>query len=241
MNFATCCRSWAGTIAPSPWTRSGTAIPIRYHQARPQSRIGRKPRMRCWTRSTSRARRSSAITPALRSRSKSPPPIPDRWRRWCCRPALTLTRRGARRRKAHQRAVVDDVTPRMDGGHLAELWSMRQSFYPADRIDLLERFMVDALKAGPRAAEGHRAVDRHEMEKRLPLVRCPTLVIAPTADPHAYPACPESCCCNSRQHHGRDRKRHGAAAGPDARGIRRRGAPFSRRATCLGPPLKSFA
>jgi pimeloyl-ACP methyl ester carboxylesterase len=25
------------------------------------------------------------------------------------------------------------------------------------------------------------------MEERLPLVRCPTLVIAPTADPHVYP------------------------------------------------------
>ncbi len=50
--------------------------------------------------------------------------------------------------KAHKRAVVDEVTPRMDGGHLAELWSMRQSFYPPDRIDLLERFIIDALKAG---------------------------------------------------------------------------------------------
>ena len=25
------------------------------------------------------------------------------------------------------------------------------------------------------------------METRLPLIRCPVLVIAPTADPHAYP------------------------------------------------------
>ncbi len=93
--------------------------------------------------------------------------------------------------KAHQRAVVDEVTPRMNGGHLAELWSMRQSFYPPDRIDLLERFIVDALKAGPGAAEGHRVVDRHEMEKRLPLIRSPTLVIVPTADPHAYPHAPK--------------------------------------------------
>jgi pimeloyl-ACP methyl ester carboxylesterase len=96
----------------------------------------------------------------------------------------------AERRAAAQKehkAVVDEVTPRMDGGHLAELWSMRQAFYPTDRIDLLERFMVDALKAGPRAAEGHRVVDRYEMEQRLPLIRCATLVIAPTADPHAYP------------------------------------------------------
>jgi pimeloyl-ACP methyl ester carboxylesterase len=99
----------------------------------------------------------------------------------------------AARREATKRhkAVVDDVTPRIDGGHLAELWSMRQSFYPADRIDLLERFIIDALKAGQRAAEGHLVVDRHEMEKRLPLIACPTLVIAPTADPHAYPHAPK--------------------------------------------------
>jgi pimeloyl-ACP methyl ester carboxylesterase len=94
----------------------------------------------------------------------------------------------ARRAQAQGRQhVIDDAVPRADGGHLAELWRMRQPFYPADRLDLMERFMVDALKAGARAAEGHRVVDRYEMDKRLPLVRCPTLVIAPTADPHAYP------------------------------------------------------
>ena len=87
--------------------------------------------------------------------------------------------------------VIDHAVPRIDGGHLAELWSMRQPFYPPDRIDLMERFIVDALKAGSRAAEGHRVVDRYEMETRLPLVRCPTLVIAPTADPHAHPHAPK--------------------------------------------------
>jgi pimeloyl-ACP methyl ester carboxylesterase len=100
-------------------------------------------------------------------------------------PYVDATRRAAARKE--HKAVVDEAMPRMDGGHLAELWSMRRPFYPADRIDLLERFIIDALKAGPRAAEGHRVVDRYEMEKRLPLIRCPTLVIAPTADPHAYP------------------------------------------------------
>ena len=35
---------------------------------------------------------------------------------------------------------------------------MRQPFYPEGDIDLLERFIVDALKAGPRAAEGHHVV-----------------------------------------------------------------------------------
>jgi pimeloyl-ACP methyl ester carboxylesterase len=100
-------------------------------------------------------------------------------------PYVDAARRAAAQKE--HRAVVDEVRPRMDGGHLAELWSMRQPLYPTDRIDLLERFMVDALKAGPRAAEGHRIVDRYDMEDRFPSVRCPTLIIAPTADPYAYP------------------------------------------------------
>jgi pimeloyl-ACP methyl ester carboxylesterase len=100
-------------------------------------------------------------------------------------PYVDAARRAAAQKE--HKAVVDEATPRMDGSHLEELWSMRQPFYPDNRIDLMERFMVDALKAGERAPEGHRVVDRYEMEKRLPLIRCPTLVIAPTADPHAYP------------------------------------------------------
>src|SRR5262249_61640105 len=84
----------------------------------------------------------------------------------------------------------DDVAVHADGRHLAELWGRRQPFYPKGRHELLERFMVDALKAGPRAAGGHRVVGRYVMETRLPLVRCPTLVIAPTADPHAHPHAP---------------------------------------------------
>jgi pimeloyl-ACP methyl ester carboxylesterase len=83
--------------------------------------------------------------------------------------------------------IIDEVSPSSDGRHLLELWQMRQPFYPPDDTELLDRFVVDALKAGRLAAEGHRVVNRYVMETRLPLVRCPTLVIAPTADPHAYP------------------------------------------------------
>jgi pimeloyl-ACP methyl ester carboxylesterase len=96
----------------------------------------------------------------------------------------------ARRAAAHGKHIIDDVAVRMDGSHLGELWGMRRPFYPADRPDLLESFVVDALKAGPMAAEGHRMVDRYEMDRRVSLVRCPTLVIAPTDDPHAYPNAP---------------------------------------------------
>ena len=47
-------------------------------------------------RSISSVPPSSVITPALRSRSKSPPAIPDRWRPWFVR--KPLCRRGAARR-----------------------------------------------------------------------------------------------------------------------------------------------
>jgi pimeloyl-ACP methyl ester carboxylesterase len=93
------------------------------------------------------------------------------------------------RRAQHQgKPVIDDVTRRPGGEHLTELWQRRQPFYPAGDTALLERFMVDALKAGDLAAEGHRVVGRYQMETRIPLVTSPTLVLAATDDPHAYPA-----------------------------------------------------
>jgi pimeloyl-ACP methyl ester carboxylesterase len=95
-----------------------------------------------------------------------------------------------RRAKHHGARVIDDVEPRSDGGHLAELWARRQPFYPDGDIDLLQRFMTDALRAGRMAAEGHRVVNRYRMEDRLGQIRCPTLVLDPTDDPHAHQAAP---------------------------------------------------
>ena len=82
---------------------------------------------------------------------------------------------------------VDNVQRKADGSHLTDLWRIRQAWYPQGDIDLLERFVADAIKAGPRAAEGHAVVARYVMETRLPLIRCPVLVLAPTADPHSFP------------------------------------------------------
>ena len=94
----------------------------------------------------------------------------------------------ARRAAHHGKHVIDDVQRRPDGGHLTELWQRRQPYYPPGDMDLLERFMADALKAGALAAGGHRVVGRYAMETRSPQVTSPTLVLAATADPHAYPA-----------------------------------------------------
>jgi pimeloyl-ACP methyl ester carboxylesterase len=85
-------------------------------------------------------------------------------------------------------AVVDDVKPQPDGSHLLELWQTRAAFYPKGRVDLLEAFVIDALKAGPLAAEGHQIVARYDMEAAVRRVRCPILLMGATDDPYAYPA-----------------------------------------------------
>lgn len=97
----------------------------------------------------------------------------------------------AARREHHAHGTpIDTVVHDADGGHLLQLWRGRQPFYPADNPSLLDRFIVDALRAGPMAAEGHRVVNRYRMEDRIGLLTMPTLVISSTDDPHAFPATP---------------------------------------------------
>jgi pimeloyl-ACP methyl ester carboxylesterase len=74
-----------------------------------------------------------------------------------------------------------------DGVHLTALWQRRQACYPTGRPDILSRFVIDALRAGPNAEEGHRAVARYRMEERIDLVRARTLLIGASGDPYAFP------------------------------------------------------
>jgi pimeloyl-ACP methyl ester carboxylesterase len=93
-----------------------------------------------------------------------------------------------RRARRAGAATIDDMARRPSGEHLLELWRRRQPAYPEGDIDLLERLMVDALKAKGRAAGGHHCVNRYRMEERVGRVACPTLVVAATLDQHAYPS-----------------------------------------------------
>ena len=91
--------------------------------------------------------------------------------------------------EANGRAMVDDYEHVLDGAHLLELWRGRAAFYPQD-VALLERFIVDALRAGGLAAEGHRVVARYPSEERVREIRCPTLIVCGTEDFAAYPTLP---------------------------------------------------
>lgn len=95
---------------------------------------------------------------------------------------------GAPAAAARGRSVVDEVEPRADGSHLLELWRTRAAFYPEGDVDLLRRYLVDVLRAGRRAAEGHRVVARYDVVGAVARIACPVLLIGATADPFAYPA-----------------------------------------------------
>ena len=84
-------------------------------------------------------------------------------------------------------APIDEVEPTDNGSHLAVLWQRRQRFYPAGRPDLLEAFVLDALKAKGQLEDGHRAVAGYRMEDRIHRVVHPTLIIRATDDPFASP------------------------------------------------------
>ncbi|HSK15506.1 MAG TPA: alpha/beta hydrolase [Gaiellaceae bacterium] len=81
---------------------------------------------------------------------------------------------------------VDEVARAADGSHLVELWRGRAPFYPAD-VGLLERYLIDCLRAGDLAAEGHRVVARYPAEERVGRIACPVLLVGASDDPHAYP------------------------------------------------------
>jgi pimeloyl-ACP methyl ester carboxylesterase len=86
-----------------------------------------------------------------------------------------------------ERPPIDEVAMSSDGSHLAALWQKRAGFYPADRPELLEAFVLDALKVSGRMEEGHRAVAAYRMEERIAKIRQPTLILRATDDPFAAP------------------------------------------------------
>ena len=87
--------------------------------------------------------------------------------------------------RVHSGLPIDAVERSGDGSHLVAMWRNRQSFYPAGRPELLEAFVLDALKIGSDIEGGHRAVASYRMEDRIARIHQPTLLIRATHDPFA--------------------------------------------------------
>lgn len=76
----------------------------------------------------------------------------------------------------------------VDDAHDAEgLRRSRAGFYPPDRPELLDRYVIDAVRAGPLARAGHQVVASYEMDGKLAPLKMPTLLIGADRDPFAYP------------------------------------------------------
>lgn len=72
-----------------------------------------------------------------------------------------------------------------DGSHLLDKWQKMARWLP--RPPLVQRFVVDLFRAGEESEQGHFAVAEYRMEDRLPLVRCPALLLYCKNDPFASP------------------------------------------------------
>lgn len=87
---------------------------------------------------------------------------------------------------AYRAAPTDESS--VDVGEDAEtLRASRAGFYPSDRPDLLDRYVADALRAGPLARLGHRVVGSYEMDEKIEQLQMPVLLIGADRDPYAFP------------------------------------------------------
>ena len=72
-----------------------------------------------------------------------------------------------------------------DGSHLVDKWHKLAQWLP--RPEIVQRIVVDLFRAGETSEQGHFAVAEYRMEERLPLVRCPALLLYGRDDPFASP------------------------------------------------------
>jgi len=75
----------------------------------------------------------------------------------------------------------DQVEIKPDGSHLMEWW--KRSALWGHPLDIVEDHFIEYVKAGIRGEEVHWAGYNYNPGPKLPLVKCPTLVLSATHDP----------------------------------------------------------
>ena len=69
-----------------------------------------------------------------------------------------------------------------DGSHLLRIWGIPKSLAPHSKPGSWHRVLVDYLVAGVHAIDAWHAVFKYDIERRLPLIKCPTLLISGSED-----------------------------------------------------------
>ena len=72
------------------------------------------------------------------------------------------------------------VDIKKDGSHLMEWW--RRAALWGGPLDIIEDRVIEYIQAGPRGEEIHWASRTYDLKSRLPLIKCPTLVLSGTQD-----------------------------------------------------------
>jgi pimeloyl-ACP methyl ester carboxylesterase len=74
----------------------------------------------------------------------------------------------------------DPIKIAADGSHLKRIWQIAQNWSPNFSPESWHRWVVDFLNAGE--LDAHQALFRYLIDKRLPLLKMPTLLISGTED-----------------------------------------------------------
>jgi pimeloyl-ACP methyl ester carboxylesterase len=74
----------------------------------------------------------------------------------------------------------DPINIAPDGSHLIRIWQIAQDWSPNFSPESWHRWVVDFLNAGE--LDAHQALFRYLIDKRLPLLKMPTLLITGTED-----------------------------------------------------------
>src|SRR5699024_8300449 len=96
-----------------------------------------------------------------------------------------------RRRIVAERPPIDLAEPQPVGSRLGHRAATRAPSYPADRPDLLDRPVRDALSVIDRVEEGHEAVNRCRMEDRIGKIAARALAVCGELDSFSRPDPPK--------------------------------------------------
>lgn len=83
------------------------------------------------------------------------------------------------------RMIPDFMQPmeiKEDGSHLLRCWKIAQSFGPKAPVEIHNEIVLEYLKAGVRGEEVHQASHLYDVRPKLPLIKCPTLVLSGRMD-----------------------------------------------------------
>jgi pimeloyl-ACP methyl ester carboxylesterase len=82
------------------------------------------------------------------------------------------------RKKTQEEYSKEHIEFKLDGSHLMDIWKSRGT-KPDTNLRLAQRSAVEYMKSSLGAASGisHRALFAYDIEPKLPMIKCPTLLI----------------------------------------------------------------